>query len=180
LTDAELRLRSPAPADVEAIARICADPEIQRWTRVPSPYTVDDARRFVLMAIGALAEGTGVHLLVVETEAPRSVLGCVGLSIDAADRSSELGYWVAAEARGRGVASRGSRLLLRYAFDHLGVGAVRLQAAVDNLGSNAVAHRLGFRPVGVLRSSMIVGPSGDPTAPRGDAQLFDLLPDDLT
>jgi RimJ/RimL family protein N-acetyltransferase len=146
---------------------------------VPSPYTVDDARRFVLMAIGALAEGTGVHLLAVATDTPRTVLGCVGLSIDAADLSGELGYWVAPEARGRGVASRGARLLLRFAFDQLDVGAVRLQAAVDNVGSNAVAHRLGFQPVGVLRSSMIVGPSGDPAAPRADARFYDLLPDEL-
>lgn len=117
---------------------------------------------------------------MVETDAPRQVLGCVGLSIERSDRSGELGYWVAPEARGRGVASRGARLLLRHAFDHLEIHAVRLQAAVDNAGSNAVARRLGFRPVGVLRSSMVVGPSGDPDAPRGDAQLHDLLPHELT
>jgi RimJ/RimL family protein N-acetyltransferase len=147
---------------------------------VPSPYTVDDARRFVLMTIGALAEGTGVHLLAVSAAEPRRVLGCVGLSIDAADRSGELGYWVVPEARRRGVATRGSRLLLAHAFDRLGVGAVRLQAAEANAGSNAVALALGFRPVGVLRSSMIAGPSGDPTAPRCDAQLYDLVPGELT
>lgn len=161
------------------ITRVCADPDIQRWTRVPSPYTTDDARRFVLMTIGALAEGTGAHLLVVSATDRTRLLGCVGVSIDGADRSGELGYWVAAEARGRGVATRASRLLLRHAFDHLGVGAVVLQAAVDNTGSNAVARALGFRPVGLLRSAMIAGPSGDPRAPRCDAQLYDLLPDEL-
>lgn len=147
---------------------------------MPSPYTTDDARRFVLMTIGALAEGTGAHLLVVATADRNEVLGCVGVSIDAADRSGELGYWVAPEARGRGVATRASRLLLRYAFDHLGVGAVALQAAVGNTGSNAVARALGFQLVGVLRSAMIAGPSGDPRAPRCDAQLYDLIPGELT
>lgn len=146
---------------------------------MPSPYTTDDARRFVLMTIGALAEGTGAHLLAVATADRSEVLGCVGVSIDGADRSGELGYWVAPEARGRKVATRASRLLLRHAFDHLGVGVVVLQAAVGNTGSNAVARALGFRPVGVLRSAMIAGPSGDPRAPRCDAQLYDLLPDEL-
>lgn len=179
LVDGDLTLRAPAPADVDAIARICSDPEIQRWTRVPSPYTTDDARRFVLMSIGALAEGTGVHLLAVRSDERRTVRGCVGLSIDVADRSAELGYWIAPEARRQGVAVRGSRLLLRYAFDRLAVGSVLLQAGIDNAGSNAVARALGFRPLGVRRSSMIVGPAGDPTAPRGDAQLYDLVPGEL-
>jgi RimJ/RimL family protein N-acetyltransferase len=178
LTDGELLVRAPAPTDVDAIARICADPEIQRWTRVPSPYTAEDARRFVLQSIGALAEGTGAHLIAVDAE--DRVLGAVGLSLEAADLSAELGYWVAPEARGRRVATRAGRLLLRYAFDHLDVGAVHLQAAVGNEASNAVARSLGFRPVGILRSSMIDGPSGDPTAPRCDARLYDLVPGELT
>jgi RimJ/RimL family protein N-acetyltransferase len=165
---------------VPEITRICADEDIQRWTRVPSPYTTDDARRFVLMTIGALAEGTGAHVLVVAAADRTEILGCVGVSIDGADRSGELGYWVAPEARGRGVATRASRLLLRHAFDHLDVGAVALQAAVGNAGSNAVAQALGFRPVGVLRSAMIAGPSGDRRSPRCDAQLYDLLPGELT
>ncbi len=180
LTDGELALRAPAPADVAEIARICADPAIQRWTRVPSPYTVDDARRFVLMSIGALAEGTGVHLLAVDADDRRHVLGSVGLSLEAADRTGELGYWVAPEARGRGVATRAGRLLVAWAFAELGVQSVALQAAVDNAGSNGVARALGFRPVGTLRSAMIAGPAGDPAAPRRDARLYDLLPGELT
>lgn len=180
LTDGDLALRAPAPADVAAITRICSDPDIQRWTRVPTPYTTDDARRFVLMAIGALAEGTGAHLLAVRNEDRRVVLGCIGLSIDLADRTGELGYWVAPEARGRGVAARGGRLLLAHAFARLGVGSVLLQAAVDNAASNGVARSLGFRPVGRRRSAMIIGPAGDLDAPRSDAQLYDLVPGELT
>jgi RimJ/RimL family protein N-acetyltransferase len=173
-------LREPTPSDVPAIARACRDPAIARWTRVPSPYTDDDARRFVLMAIGALAEGTGAHLVVAPVSTPGALLGCVGVSVDAADRTGELGYWVAPEARGAGVATRGSRLLARFVFDHVGVGALRLQAAVTNAASNAVARAVGFRHVGVLRSAMIDGPSGDPRAPRCDANLYDLLPDELS
>jgi hypothetical protein len=29
--------------DVEAVFEACQDPEIQRWTTVPSPYTHNDA-----------------------------------------------------------------------------------------------------------------------------------------
>jgi hypothetical protein len=40
-------LRPPRLDDVLDITRICRDPDIERFTRVPSPYTEDDARRFV-------------------------------------------------------------------------------------------------------------------------------------
>src|SRR5690606_29979968 len=58
LSDDVLRLRLPADDDVAAITRICQDPDIQRWTRVPSPYTEDDARSFVSLAAEALADGS--------------------------------------------------------------------------------------------------------------------------
>jgi RimJ/RimL family protein N-acetyltransferase len=180
LLDGDLELRPPTAADVPAITAICQDPEIQRWTRVPSPYTEEDARSFVLMAMGALAEGTGVHLLAAPTHGPAgAVWGCVGVSIDARDLTGELGYWVAAEARGRGVAGRAARLLAGYALGPLGLGSLHLIAGADNGPSNAVARAVGFRLVGTRRSAMIAGPSGDPGAPRCDATLYDLLPGEV-
>ena len=42
-----LVLRPYRPGDVEAVHRACQDSEIQRWLRVPSPYTEADAVEFV-------------------------------------------------------------------------------------------------------------------------------------
>jgi RimJ/RimL family protein N-acetyltransferase len=147
---------------------------------VPSPYAEEDARRFVLMTIGALAEGTGVHLLAVPDAAPERVLGCVGLSLDPGDRSGELGYWVAPEARGQRVAAHASRALSRYAFDHLDVATIRLLAAIENAASHRVAVAAGFRRVGRLRSGLPDRRPGARPGARLDADLYDLLPADLT
>ena len=39
---------SPVEAcDVDTIAELCQDPEIQKWTTVPSPYTRESAEFFV-------------------------------------------------------------------------------------------------------------------------------------
>ena len=43
LSDGVITLRAKARADIPALVAICADPEIPRWTRVPSPYTPEDA-----------------------------------------------------------------------------------------------------------------------------------------
>jgi RimJ/RimL family protein N-acetyltransferase len=179
LRDRGLRLRAPNDDDVTTITRLCQDPEIQRWTRVPSPYTEADARSFLQLHADGLRSGTGIHLLVVDT-ASGGVLGAVGADIDHRDFSAEVGYWVAPGARRRGVASRGARMLLRLLFDTLDVRYVMLHAAVDNPASNAVARKLGFTHEGTSRDAMLIGPTGDPTAPRGDANLWGQRPGELT
>ena len=178
LVDAEVRLRRPSVTDVAAITRACRDPEIQRWTRVPAPYTEAHAHDFIVMHEQDLAEGTGVHLLAADA-ATDALLGAVGLSIDRRDDSAEVGYWVAPEARGRGVATRATRLVLRFGLDHLDVAYVMLHAAVANPASNAVARSLGFTLEGTSRDAMRIGPTGDRSAPRGDANLWGLRPGEL-
>lgn len=178
LRDGDLRLRLPEAGDVDTITRICQDPEIQRFTRVPWPYTQQHAQQFVALGGTALESGEGVHLVAADQH-DGTLLGAVGLAVDAAELSGDLGYWVAPEARGRGVAVRGGRLLCPLAFEELDLGYVGLMAAASNAASNAVARRLGFTLEGTRRRAMIEGPSGDHTAPRCDGNIWGLLPDEL-
>lgn len=179
LVDGDLRLRPPRESDVPAIFRLCNDPDVQRFTRVPSPYTEDDARSFLSLHAARLEDGTGVHLLAVDTISD-AVLGAVGGDIDHRDYSAEVGYWVGADVRGRGVATRGTRLLVRFFLEHLDVRYVMLHAAVNNPASNAVARKLGFTHEGTSRDAMLLGPTGDASGPRGDANLWGLRPGELT
>lgn len=177
----DLRLRLPTAADVPALVRTCRDPDIQRWTQVPAGYTEEDARSFALMATGALAEGTGIHLLAVPADGPEGeVLGCVGLSLPTDGVAAELGYWTAAHARGGGVAVTAGRLLCGFALDRLALPVVHLLAAVANAPSVTVAERIGFRHVGVMRRGLPDRSPGTAEGIRLDAHLFDLLPEDLT
>lgn len=48
LSTGRLTLRCPSMADEAAIAAACADPAIQHFVPVPSPYTADDAHEFVV------------------------------------------------------------------------------------------------------------------------------------
>ncbi len=175
---AHLDLRVPTLDDVPRIVQVCQDPEIQRFTRVPSPYTEEDGRAFVAFAAAGAEEATGLHLVVVDTDTDR-VIGAVGVGIDRRDASGEIGYWVAPEARRRGVAVAACRTLLTHAFEVLGLGYVALWAAAANPASNAVATRLGFTHEGTARRGMLLGPTGNWSAPRGDANLWGLRPGEL-
>lgn len=173
-----LRLRPPVAADVPAIVAACQDPEIQRFTRVPSPYVTADAEWFVADTREQHDRGGAVRTVVASIDG-EELLAMVGLELDHRDYTAELGYWVAPAARGRGVASTAGRALCRFAFETLGLAAIHLWAADNNPGSNAVAARIGFHHAGTLPRAGADGPTGDRGAPRVDMNLWGLLPEQL-
>jgi RimJ/RimL family protein N-acetyltransferase len=144
-------LRSLRDSDLPAIVEACQDPEIPRWTAVPSPYTEDDARSFLSSTAGDQADGSRLTLAVVDPGGGL-LLGSIGLRVNREDAVGQLGYWVAAPARRRGVAARAVTLLSRWAFDALSLARVQLLADTDNPASQRVAERAGFKREGVLRS----------------------------
>jgi RimJ/RimL family protein N-acetyltransferase len=148
LTDGVVTLRALREGDVPAIVAACQDPEIPRWTSVPSPYTVEDARRFLAIAATEAAAGDGLVLAVADAE--DRLIGTVGL-MDVGGGSAEIGYWVAAPARGRGVAVRATVLLRDWAHTALGLHTIELLPHRDNGPSQRVAERAGFADSGELR-----------------------------
>jgi ribosomal-protein-alanine N-acetyltransferase len=126
------------------MAEAAGDPEIPRWTRVPSPYTKDDALRWIAVAAGMRRAGSAFHLLIADAGDGAS-LGSVGLEVHARPSlRGELGYWVAAPARGRGVATRAVGLLAGWALDELRLPAVEIEVLPANRRSQAVARKAGF------------------------------------
>ena len=64
------------------------------------------------------------------------------------------GYWVAGEARGRGVATEALRALCRWAVETLDVKRLELMTDPENIASQRVAEKAGFQREGLLRSSL--------------------------
>ena len=85
----------------------------------------------------------------------------------------EVGYWLAADARGGGHATRAVRLACRWAFDSLGLERIDLLAAAGNIPSQRVAERAGFTREALLRAHTR-GPNG-----REDMVAYGLFADDV-
>jgi RimJ/RimL family protein N-acetyltransferase len=149
----------------------CRDPEIARWTVVPSPYTEADARDWLSMADDGWRAGTEATFAMVDASTA-TLLGGIGIRT-ANWPVTELGYWVAAPARGRGIAARGVRLLSSWAFHELGAVRVEIVTDVENLASQRVAEKAGFQREGILRRRLEV------KGRRSDCVMFSLLPADL-
>ena len=153
LSDGTVTIRHWTEADIPAIVAAVQDPEIPRWTSVPSPYTKDDARAFMAALGPAMERGEHCAFGVI---AGGEVAGAVGIPrLSWPDERAEVGYWVAAHARGQGIAARAVRLLSAWAFE-MGFFRVELMIATENLASQRVAERTGFTREGVLRGQMIV------------------------
>lgn len=172
IDDGVVRLRLVTDADVEAVIEAVADPEIPRWTRVPSPYGESDARHWLRASSTGLAAGTDLAALIVDAGDDR-LLGAAALhAISPESGRCTAGYWLAAGARGRGIATRALSLLCHYGFEELGLARIELWIDPDNARSLAVAERAGFSREGLLRSFRQVG------GVRRDMLMYSLLPDD--
>ena len=154
--------------DVPAVTAACQDPEIARWLSfVPEPYTEEDARFYVQDCIDALEDRKPFAITDAETGA---VIGSIDMRINRM-QTGHVGYWMAAEARGRGLTTEALRALSRWAIEDLGLGRVELVTDPDNIASQRVAEKAGFQREGVLRSILL---NRDGT--RRDGVMFSLLP----
>ena len=152
LRDRDLVLRPKRPADAEAITAACQDPEIPRWTFVPSPYTRADAEAFLASSAEEEAAGKSANFLAVDAD--DRLLGSFSvMELDREPGFGEIGYWVAAEARGRGIATRAVRLLADWCRDELGLTRIEALPHKDNVASRRVAEKAGFTDTGELVGS---------------------------
>jgi RimJ/RimL family protein N-acetyltransferase len=172
LADSQLLLRPLTDADVRGVSAACQDPEIARWTLVPHPYSPEDARRFITRVEEDRVAGRELNLAISDASG-MPVLGTIGLKAGAGPGIAEVGYWLARDARGRGLAASSLKLLARWALAELGLRRIEVTAHPDNGASQRVAERAGFVREGLLR---------DYRERKGTPEsrwMFSLLPTDL-
>ncbi len=148
----DLLIRPWQPDDEDAVYEACQDPDIQRWTTLPSPYTRADARGFVGgHTTAAWSTGTAAPLGVFDLHTGQ-LLSANGLaSVNPVRNSADLGYWTAPWARGRGVALTATRAVATWAFAHFGLARLTWSAEIGNHASRLVALRAGFQISGEQR-----------------------------
>src|SRR4051794_12300408 len=97
LTDGVVTLRPWEKGDAATIVEcIDGDPEIARWLdQVPQPYRTKDALAYI--------RGLGESAFAVTEAETSRVLGSIGVRFSEVGDVGEIGYWVRADARGRGV-----------------------------------------------------------------------------
>lgn len=168
LADGPTRLRPWRESDLPELVAACQDQEIVQWIRVPSPYGPEDAIAYLRQRHQAALAGMTAPF-AIEDETGR-LAGSISLLRFAWEHlRGEVGYWLAAPARGQGHATRAVRLICDWGFRALRLERIDLMAAVGNPASQAVAQRAGFTREAVLRSYL------QGTFERQDMVAFGLL-----
>jgi len=164
-------LRKWRAGDAASIAAACSDREVQRWLPLPSPYTESHALEYVATMEEDAATGRGFALAIVDPGSDRP-LGSIGCRMARATGVADVGYWVAPDARGRGLATMALRTLTTWVFANLHPARIELLADPGNVASQRVAEKAGFSREGVLRSYH------EHRGQRIDVVMFSLLPTD--
>ena len=166
LGDGVVALRPWSTADIPAQLVAFADPLFTQFTSW-APGNEVEARRYLFEREAARLGGRQLELAIVEPHDATVLLGGVSLNrVSIPDHQAAVGYWLAPEARGRGVATRSLKLLMGYAFDTLGIERLELTCGPDNERSMAVAARCGFTREGIRHSDLPI------EGARGDSVVF--------
>lgn len=154
-----LVLRAPTAEDIDAITAACQDPEIARWTTVPSPYTREHAAGFVELVAQWWADDSQTIWGMFHDGILVGAVGLHHITPHEAGGSTELGYWATAESRGQGFMIEASNSVIDWGFAELGLARISWRAVAGNIPSARTARALGFRYEGLQRQAL--------TSPRG-------------
>jgi ribosomal-protein-alanine N-acetyltransferase len=155
-----VEIRPAGPSDAVVLADLYA---AQRSflapfepARAEAFYTAAGQRARLAELARRRAADAGYPFVIV---ADGDMAGAVALSnvVRGAFQSANLGYWVASERNGRGVATTAVGLALAEAFGPIGLHRVEAATLTDNLASQRVLLKNGFRPLGVSRAYLEIG-----------------------
>jgi ribosomal-protein-alanine N-acetyltransferase len=138
---------APALADLARANREFLAPWDPR--RREAYFTADGQREVVRNALSRHREGSGLpHAILDETG---RLVGRITLSgiVRGPFQSCSMGYWVAADCNGRGLATAAVREIVGVAFGELGLHRIQAETLRHNAGSQRVLERNGFARFGL-------------------------------
>jgi RimJ/RimL family protein N-acetyltransferase len=145
-------IRSFRPDDVEAIARYANNRGIWRnlRDRMPHPYSMDDAMRFLELV--AVKRPETAFAIALEGEA----VGSIGLELhdDVFRRTAEIGYWLGEPFWGRGIATAAVRALTEHALANFDLCRIEAGVYEWNPASARVLEKAGYVLEARLRKSV--------------------------
>ncbi len=145
-------LRDWVSGDAGSLSRHANNPRIAVTMRdvFPSPYTLEDAHRFITMATGSTPN------LFLAIDVKGEAVGSIGIHPleDVKRRSAEVGYWLSESFWGKGIVTDAVRSLVPVVFKRNDI--IRLQAGIfsNNPASMRVLEKCGFTREAVHRNAI--------------------------
>lgn len=112
-------------------------------------YSMERARAYGDLCSEHYKTGTELPLRIIYND---RYIGGTGFHAIRWDyKTTEIGYWLASEFTGQGIATTVCRALLDYGFTDLGLNRIVIKCEPGNKRSRAIPARLGFTKEGIER-----------------------------
>ena len=162
LSGPRVTLRTATAGDSARITSIRSEPEVAGRWGTPEDGELEeflsDEKTFVVEVDGEVIGAIQYH------EEPDPMYRCAGIDI-----------FLTTSRHDQGLGSEAVRILARYLIEERGHHRLTIDPAADNLAAIRAYEKVGFRPVGVMRSYER-GPDGT----WHDGLLMEMLADELT
>ncbi|MEU9391323.1 GNAT family N-acetyltransferase [Streptomyces sp. NPDC048324] len=145
-----LVLRPWRVEDVPAVHAAYQDPLMHQW-HIRRSDSEEEAAGWMQEWLTEWEGERKAQWAVVDAGTDRLLRRVALLSIVLAEAQAKVAYWTTAAARGRGVATRATNTLTRWAFDEIGFHRLELLHATANPASCRVAAKAGFALEGTKR-----------------------------
>ncbi|GAA2858110.1 hypothetical protein Acy02nite_21860 [Actinoplanes cyaneus] len=174
LTDGVVTLRPLGEDDLAFYTELHHQPDVVATSVPPAPMPLERLRQRCAHAAAAWLAGTRADLVIVDT-ATGVRAGEIGLYYqEPPTGQAMIGYSMLPAFRGRGLTTRAAQLLALWVFAETGVARLIAGTLPENVGSQRVLEKAGFRREAYLRSRL-PGMAGT----RNDDVQFVLLAEDL-
>lgn len=129
--------------DLDAAARICADPEVMRLYETGQPWSRERTQEMIAQRIEHEREH-GFSLWAAALQDTGEIIGHCGL-IDCPDSGEiEISYALAREHWGKGLATELARATLDHGLRVLGLGRIAAAVYPENAASIRVLEKIGM------------------------------------
>ena len=147
------QLRELRSSDAASLFTLLATEEVSRFITTP-PTSVAGFERFIEYAHRRRSQGEFLCFAVV----PEGLDTAVGIfqvrALDAQFSTAEWGFALGSDYWGRGLFTQAARMVMAFAFEHIGVNRLEARAMAANERANSALRKVGARKEAVLRQSM--------------------------
>ena len=154
-----ITLRPISPADAHNVFLGVQDPEIPRFTSIPSIYPIESALSFTGARERRRFHDKSEIVFVIEDTSLTSFkdsndggsnsrgnfAGVISLhTIDLGTQKAEVGYWLAKEARGFGICTKAIEMITDYGLFTIGFQRILAKVNTENMASKKALLNAGY------------------------------------
>ncbi len=149
-----LIIRELAKKDIEALVKNANNLNVTKnLSIVPYPYKRKNAVEFINYAKKESKKSPRKNYeLAIELKSEKQLIGVIGLTkVDKFEKKAGFGYWLGEKYWKQGYITEALIALIEFAFKKLKLNRLDIEAYVDNVGSNRVIEKVGFKYEGLRR-----------------------------